>query len=246
MPMTDREKQLIENVEDAKFSLLLYRMSLANGRKLDQKNEELKEDDSFSVPERIDVSAHNTIKKEFAKKDARKTARVFGKVISKVAVVVLVVNIIFITSFSTASAFRSGVLNFLFTTFGEGTSVTLGQSAGEAAADDGDAHLGWLPENLVQTLNDDWGTVGFDVVYEGSDGSFLDFTKFLGDGLSNVDTEDADIVRKIVVLDHNGIYIKKGEENTAIWGDTHTGYVYSVISIGISADDFEKIIKNIK
>ncbi|MEG2483810.1 MAG: hypothetical protein RSA80_10250, partial [Lachnospiraceae bacterium] len=121
----DIEKRLMENLEDAEFSLLMYHISRAEGAQLLKENEQLKNNESFEIPEELDKKAKRVISKAFAKRNAKRTVKEIGSVLSKVAVVVLVFNVLFVTLFSTASAFRANILNFVYETFDIATSITM-------------------------------------------------------------------------------------------------------------------------
>lgn len=245
MPVNKIEEKLKENLEDAEFALLMYHVSQAEGERLMLENVQLKHDDSFSIPLEVDRAAKSTIRKAFAIRNAKKTAKEIGSAFSKVAVIVLVFNVLFVTLFSTASAFRANILNFVYETFDIATSVTMNDIPNEVSTDVKLSSLGWLPEGYELTSMSDWGTDGFISEYTNADGLRIGFSCFPGDASLNVDTENAEIIDEVVIDGYDGLYVKKGSAQTVVWGDTVKKYVYSLEADYISEMDFKAIIKSI-
>lgn len=68
----DENERLYEQYEDAFFALLMNKVAEANGKMLMQKNEELLEDPSAAVPDRLKKRCLRTIKKAIEKNSFKK------------------------------------------------------------------------------------------------------------------------------------------------------------------------------
>lgn len=246
MPVNRIEEKLKENLEDAEFALLMYRVSQAEGERLMLENVQLKHDDNFSIPPELDRAAKSTISKAFAMKDAKNVSKKIGSVLSKVAVVVLVFNVLVVTLFSTASAFRANVLNFVYETFDIATSITMDGTAGERNTESSLSSLGWLPAGYELTNTTDWGTDGFISEYTNSEGLRIDFSCFPGNASTNVDTENAEIVEDVVINGNDGLYVKKGLSQSTVWGEESSNHMYILETDAVSESDFQTIIDNLE
>lgn len=246
MPVNKIEEKLKENLEDAEFALLMYYVAQAEGERLMLENAQLKHDDSFGIPLEVDRAAKSTIRKAFAIRDAKKTAKEIGSALSKVAVVVLVFNVLFVTLFSTASAFRANVLNFVYETFDYATAITINGTDSDKENTDRLSSLGWLPEGYELASMSDWGTDGFISEYTNADGLRIGFSCFADSTSMNVDTEDADIVMDVVINGCDGIYVKKGLSQCAVWGEESNNYIYFLDTDAVSESDFQTIIDNVE
>lgn len=251
MPYNDNiEEKLKANYEDAKFALLMYQVAGIEGGALLEENERLQSDASFRIPPEIDKAALSAIRHTFAKQHAKRTFHIVGKVLSKVALAVLVLNIAFVTLFSTASAFRADVLNFVYHTYDVATTVTLNGGSASADPSDDTPALSWLPEGYSLYATRDLGPGCFGKEYRNSKNQRIFFDKVSGNTVANFDTENADTVEQTTVLGYDGLYIKKATENgmnqTLVWGDTDHNFLYSIDADNISSVDFQKIIDNLK
>lgn len=247
MPCDDSyEAELIDRYEDAKFTLLMYRAAGAQGEELLAENERLKADPDFKVPSEISAAAGRTIRRTFARENTGRTLRAAGKILSKVAVAVLILNVAFTALFSTASAFRADVLNFVYNTYDIATSVTLDGSRSQPSNNLSSPKLTWLPEGYSLYRTENLGESGFHIEYRNADDYRITFNKLPGNAVSDYDTEDAEIVEKVDILGYDGLYIKKIYDgitsHTVVWGDTDNNYLYSIFTDNVSDADFQKII----
>lgn len=250
MPNYDSiEKKLKENYEDAKFALLMHKAASFEGDDLLEENERLRADPDFCVPPAIEKAARTTINRTFARDNARRALRVTGKVLTKVAMAVLVLNIAFVTLFSTASAFRANVLNFVYNTYDVATSVTLNGNENDKTLNHKVHELPWIPEGYSLYSSEAMDSSDFVTEYRNSDNMRIRYKSITGNAITQYDTENAD-VSNITVSGYEGLLIKKtteiGEKQTAVWGDTNNNQIYSIMADNIPSDDFQTILNCLK
>lgn len=250
MVKVDAEKKMLENYGDAQFSLLMYYFSQAEGEKLLEENESLKNDSSFAVPDDIDRRCSGTINKEYAKSLAKHNFLSVKRVLNKVAIVLLAVGIVFVTLFGCASAFRAKVLNFFYSNLGYATGISLNDeniqnSSGTASSQS--PQLTWLPEGYILTNSANTENDGDYFEYTNTGGNRIVFTCMKGSAVGfNVDTENADYVEETTVMGYSGIFFIKGTRQTVVWGDTENDYLYEIIADNISKDEMNNIISHIE
>lgn len=253
MAKSERETRLIENYEDAKIALLMFYLADRKGEEELKEYRELNTQD-VSIPLDIDIRCRNTIRNINKNKNTvRPVLSMAGKVLSKVAVLICIVSVGFVALFSSASAFREDVLRFVYDTFDVATVISLnGEDEPGGPSDPGNGvsasapELNWLPEGYGLKEKIDLGDGDFIKEYKNMDGDEIDFECSLGSTNLYIDTENADYTKDITVKGYPGLYVKKGERLSVVWGDTDNNYIYYIRADSVSEEEMAKIIENIK
>ena len=119
---------LREQYEDALFKLLMDEFAEKEGQQLMEENENLKNDKELVLPDGLEARCEKTICNAFAVKHRKKTLQSAEKNLSRVAVIVLLCGVVFITLFSSVSAFRESVYKMLVNDEHLNTDVDLQES----------------------------------------------------------------------------------------------------------------------
>ena len=243
--MTRKEK-LRDNYEDALFALLMDSVMEEEGKKLLQENERLKADPEFEVSEETSRRCVKAIRKAFAKKNGKAAGTVIYRAFSKVAVVAVLCGLLFTAAYAAIPDVRVKTLNLLIETSDVATRLTIAGEGGTSAADapqpgaaeGGVMLLGYrfpdAPEGFVYDpersgsgnmtawaffQNENGATIKY-LVHDVPKGAPLD-----------VDTEGADLVLDIMVQDHAGMLVKKGNRTDIAWADVDHCTFCSIIFI---------------
>lgn len=92
--MTKREK-LLEQYEDALFSLLMDEFAESEGKAALEENERLKADPNFVVPKELQQRCRRTISHYFAKRSIERMGHIFAGVMRKTAMIALIAMLLF-------------------------------------------------------------------------------------------------------------------------------------------------------
>lgn len=247
MPVLESEKKIIEDFEDARFSMLMYYLSASSGKKLLELNERLKSDSTVIISDELDCRCRETIHREYSKHKRLRFIDGVKKYVSKIAVLLLVLNIIFLIFFSSASAFRAKVLNFVHESFGEVVDFGMTEGTEPYGNNHVKPELGWLPEGYELSDASNWTKAIYIAEYTNSEDLRVIISSYEGSSTSmSVDCMDAEINRETTVNGYQGVYIKKGTRQTVVWGDTDNDLIYKLTADSVSESDFIRILDNVK
>lgn len=236
--MNQRE-QLQEQYEDALFALLVNDMMEAEGKRLLEENERLKQDPSAAVPDEVNARCIRTINRAFARKRRRSAGRVTYQIFNKAAMVAVVCAALFVTAFAVSPQLRVNTLNLLIEVSDVATTLTLGdaeeqQDSGGAASTSGEEVLllGYripeVPEGFSVDYEDTTHSDAFIQYSKGDETIYFSVSQANSSSTFTVDTEDAQVTN-IQVGGYDGLFIEKiyqFEDNEtidsaiAVWGDT--------------------------
>lgn len=151
--MKNRE-ELIEQYEDALFTLLMYDIAQAEGEEALKLNELLKNDPHAALPESLQRRCKRTIRNAFAKQSVKRAGRTAGKVIQRISVAAILAVLLLTTACAVSEGFRIAILNTVIQVFDNRTRITFERSASSNGTNkwknDYDYNCGitldWLPE----------------------------------------------------------------------------------------------------
>lgn len=243
--MTRKEK-LRDNYEDALFALLMESVMEEEGKKLLQENERLKADPEFEVPEEASRRCVKAIKKAFAKKNGKAAGKVIYRTFSKVAVVAVLCGLLFTAAYAAIPDVRVKTLNLLIETSdvatrltiaGEGSAANMGKPR-PGAAEGGVILLGYqfpdAPDGFVlNSARSGSGAMTAWSFFQNENGATIEYLvhSFPTETPLEVDSEDADLVLDIMVQNHAGMLVKKGNRTDIAWVDMDHCAFCSIIFI---------------
>lgn len=205
--MTRRE-ELLEQLEESVFALMMDEVAQEEGRKALEENERLKNDESFVVPKSTYRKGMTTIKQHFSQKNRGTTMRTVSKIVSKVAVIVLVLLLLFTTAFATIPEFRVKTLNLIVEVFDDRTRIEFGDGTPAAQAEETGRIVGWVPEGFALV---EQSKTKFTVreTYENLEGASVNVYINRSTSIWEVDTENATI-EDVLVNGCPAMIISKG------------------------------------
>ncbi len=248
----NRREQLQDQYEDALFALLMEDVIEAEGKRLLEENERLKQDPEAAVPDDVNKRCLKTIKRGFAKERRRTAGRVTYRVLNKAAMAAVVGALLFATAFAASPELRVRTLNLMIEVSKEYTTLTLNEDQNSPSASNGATttvdgeqllfgyRLPEVPEGFVVDYenSNDWGGGAY-VQYINDEGATIciDIVKTHSGDDYIVDTEDAK-VENIRIHGYDGLLIEKHHEFeddvvidsvAVVWGDTDQSTFVSVL-----------------
>ena len=245
-------EELWEDYENAKFALLMERVTQIEGEELIRENERLKNDPSAAVPEDLDKKCLKTIHKAFAKQRRRKATATVYRAIQKVAVPVFDIVSLFTVAYAVSPQVRLATLNFVQETSNVATGLTYADVDGKTQGDhDMNSIAGYtisyMPEGfyLANSMSDSRSERKF---YEnGQDASItLQVIHTNETAIHNVDTENTDNSELITINSYDGVLIEKeGRIQITLIDIEHLNFI-DVVSDNVGKEILMEIAKGIK
>lgn len=244
--MTKREK-LIEQYEDALFSLLMDEFAENEGKEALQENERLKADPNFVVPKELQQRCRRTISLYFAKRNLRNTGRVFAGVIRKAAMVALISMVLFTSAFALSADFRIRTLNWIIEVFDDRTEFSFVEQgfSGNAEGDVQKVTVEWLPDGFYQC---DQSENKFTTRYDYCSDNGEEFSIALFDGTTmklGVDTEDAE-VETVDIQGEEAIVASKDGTIQIAWANQESHTYFIVDGSETMKEDLIKVAQGVK
>lgn len=244
--MTRRER-LVEQYEDALFSLIMDEVAEAEGRKAIEENQRLKESGEVVIPEELNRRCKQTILRKTAKNHLRRYRKGFGKVLNKVAIVALMTLLLFTTAFATSESFRAKTLNFVMEVFDDRTEIKFVPK--DTAADSTavpEITAGWLPEGFELTREESAGASRLYEYANSNEAAYIttNLIEMTSVGMA-LDTESAKTL-SYQVQGEDAIMVDKGNIKQLVWKlHTDENWYCCVITENISEEDMLKFAENI-
>ena len=243
--MKSHEK-LLEEYEDALFSLLMEPVAEQEGAAALEENEQLKNNPSAAVPEEMTRAGLRTIRREFSKRRGKRVLEIAGRAFGHVAVFFLITTLCFASAYAVMPEVRVRTLNFFIEVSEIATNLSLGENSEPTLTHNGSENpisedgtlVGYqmpeIPANY-NIVNEHTTSRGAYVVYENEENNTISFlVERVGENGSNIDTENA-IVENIQIHGYAGLLVEKNDNLQVVWGDTDHGNL-----IGISATNVSK------
>lgn len=239
-----RREELLEQLEETVFALMMEEVISAEGRKALEENERLKNDESFVVPETAYRKGLDTIRRHFSKNARRTTMRTMSKLIPRVAVIVLILLLLFTTAFATIPEFRAKTMNLITEVFDDRTRIEFGEIEQRESTIENNSLAGWMPDGfeLVDKRETD---VVIREKYKSQNGATIDVYVSLSNGLSwELDTENA-AVKDVVVNGCPAIMIFKENDIQVVWSAKESKNVYYIRGEETSAEVISRVAERV-
>ena len=256
--MNDKKQELKNNLEDAYIALIMNDLSEEDGARLLEECDQLNTDPNAAVSESLHAKCMEVVGNHYAQeRKAQAKIRVQSR-IKRVLLVAAIIAVLFTTAFATIEEFRVGVLNFTLDVR-EKYSYIIFNKADDDSDKQGssDSNLSIVCDGRL-TINYDLS--GFELVSEISDeiGLVADFksevsgqivkiitTTITDNTISQVDTEDADLVKDISINGAEGLLVVKGERNHVLWLNSEGTVLMQVVTIGLTSEQAIEIAESI-
>ena len=246
--MSQREK-LIEDLEEALFAVIVNDYMEAEGARLIELNNRLKEDPDADVSKELDARCLRLINKMHRKSRHKKHSRSAYKIVSKVALVACCLMVLFTTAFAVSPTLQEKTVNLIIQTFDISTDFEFHDSGSPDQSAVGSENIGeyiisYIPEEFAQV---DSGSDGAFVwnYYTNDYGDTIYIEVVTGSGKFSADTEEAQVIESILINDFEGLFVQKDGVVTFYLADTvNLGYI-TVKGIGVDRAVLESIVHGI-
>jgi len=230
--MTERER-LLEEYEDAYFSLLMYDIAEIEGKRLVEINNALQKDPTFVVPEQVQKRSLKSIRRYFRKQRTLSALKSSRRIISKAAVFFLISTLLFSSVYAAVPEVRANTLNLLIKVSDVSTSLIMDAPSDapsfEEKGSDADSLLGYkmpeIPDGYELVCENTFGPSFVYRYYQGPNNSYFSISVSNGNNMNyNIDTENAIEISPININGLEGLLVKKAQANRATLIDVANGY----------------------
>lgn len=234
--------ELLENLEEAYFAVLMDRFSQEEGERLLEENRRLCEDESFVYPEELDKKCLRIIKRAFAKQKRAKSLRGLRKVGNVAAVFIAVVALCAALLFTTVEAFRNDVLNFVLAAF-DYDAGTVVKAVAPQEVPFKPLPPTWVPEEylLVEELNNG---ESYSAAYSNGDSNEIHFTQSKITSTPVIDTEDAEETQDATINGCEAIIAVKDGQIILLWLDNENASIFRITSENLDRNTLIKIAES--
>ena len=241
-------KTLQDKYEDSLFAVLMDEFAKAEGKRLLEENEELKNDRNFQLPAGFEARSEKTISNAFAAKNRKETGKKAKRILSKIAIIVLFCGVMFITLFSTVSAFRETVCSILLKDEIVNTDISIAQVDNNAVEVPEGSYLpAWLPEGyFLISYERNTNKTKAVAVFSNKEGNEIKYYELTNEYNFGVDTEDADTTEKMKINSFDGMAVIKGSTISITWSDTDRHLLIRVKTENVDKETVIKIAESVK
>lgn len=239
--MTRRE-ELQERYEDAVFALMMDDFATAEGKKLREENERLKNDPEVEVPKALTDKCMRTIRRQFTKKGMRTAGRFAVHTFGKIAMVAGVMAMLFTVAFAASETVRVQTLNLVVEVFGESTDFRFSQSEAPSGVK---VEAGWMPTGY-ELKDHGVNNVSNWALYEksGDENIYIKYSETNG-MLTSVDTEGA-VSRPADVCGITALLVQKESVIQLAWALPDNSLYINLVGVGVAETDMLRIANELK
>lgn len=238
--MTRRE-ELLEQYEDALFTLLMDDFAASEGAKALEENERLKTEAEI-VPLPVQQRCMKFINRYYNKQNLRAMGRTAYKFLNKVAMVTLVAVVSFSTAFAASPTFRANTLNMVIEVFNDHTEFRFETSNDkEKNLENMQITCGWLPTDW-EFISENGDRTNKWREYETSNGTAEIYVCEAENSGIGLDTENAETCM-IKIKQNDAMMIVKGTTIQLAW--ENEGVFWIIYGENVSQDDLIRIAENI-
>lgn len=238
--MTRRE-ELLEQYEDALFTLLMDDFAASEGAKALEENERLKTEAEI-VPLPVQQRCMKFINRYYNKQNLRAMGRTAYKFLNKVAMVTLVAVVSFSTAFAASPTFRANTLNMVIEVFNDHTEFRFETSNDkEKNLENMQITCGWLPTDW-EFISENGDRANKWREYETSNGTAEIYVCEAENSGIGLDTENAETCM-IKIKQNDAMMIVKGTTIQLAW--ENEGVFWIIYGENVSQDDLIRIAENI-
>jgi hypothetical protein len=238
----DKLKRM-EDYEDSLWRVIMLNYAEYEGRQLFEENEILKKDPGNKPSENELKRFDKLITGTFRKRRILDIVKISKNIMPKIGIFFLIFMLGFAAMFTTVSAFRVQVLNFLLTFEKEYTSVKL--SGSEIA---GDINNGFTNTYAPMYIPDGYYIDNFSnignlktIEYINDEKNLIQFIEFSA-GSSNIDTENAESSKTVKINGEDGFFVVKDGKITISWSADDRVFV---IFAQLSEDEIVQIAESV-
>lgn len=251
--MLDRGKdqlrnKLYEDYENSLFKLIMFEAAEKEGRVFLEENEQLKKDPAYLPSADEENRFQKQLNRNIRKRTYPSGEKLLCSFANKVAVAMLVVVFAFTGAVFTVQAFRADVLNFLIRIEPEYTSIQLDGSENNKeqnlAVNWKNAYVpAYIPDDFkVDSLyySDPLKTITYHK--KGNNKEFIVYSEYDASNDVELDTENASLIKIILVHGHKGTLVIKNSIVSVTW--EMDGHIFTV-KAKQNEDEVIKIAQNV-
>lgn len=243
--MSQREK-LVEELEEALFAVVVNDYMEAEGARLLELNQRLKEAPEASGSKGADERCFRLIDQACRRSRYKRYGRSAYRLVTKAALIACCLMVLFTTAFAVSPTLQEKTVNLIIQTFDISTKFEFHESdgltgnprAGQICV--GNYGFSEIPEGYSSVDSGSDGMLVW-ILYANSNGDTIYIETVIGEGQFSADTEGAKLKESVVINEYKGIYVEKDDVRTYYLGDTvNVGYV-TIQGIGVDREILECI-----
>jgi len=239
------EEELYDDYDDSIWRLIMLKYAEVEGERLLKEAEEARNNPEYAPSEEAKKRIAKLIERKFRRDRIRAMAKIGSKFMLRFAIVIGVISLGFILTFTTVSAFRVQVLNFLLGFEEKYIAIKLDDGENTNAEINLNWHDAYIPSYIPEGYrineianDDDIKTID----YINNDKHHIRFMVFKSLAISNVDNENSEVFKYIEINGTEGIFVIKNGITTISW--QHDDKIF-VITAQLSEKEIVKIAENI-
>ena len=249
--MNNKKQNLKDNLEDAYIALIMHDLSEEEGARLLAECERLNADPTAAVPESLHAKCMKIVDKHYAQKRTTQTRICIKNCAKKALLVAVMLVVLFTSAFATIEGFRVNVLNFILDIQGKYSILLftdINQSNREDHGHGKVDHITMFCDNhvsieydlsefeILDNTSDKYSTFLSLISPENGQTVSIQCTKVTEELISQIDTENADDVRELLIGGNTGCLVIKGFRNHVVWIDSVSSMMIEVITTGMAVE----------
>ena len=217
------KKQCIKAYDELMIKIAMSSYAEIDGQELMEDNKRLKILPQFQITPKAESNIRRIAWGHMLRKSVHHFNKGFYAITNKVAMVFLVISMIFATTLMVSAEFRGAIYKLVFTYEKQYTLIELDSRT--ALAFVGSEVYTWnhafaptmMPKGYE--VSDVVSLTDFSLVTYINDGKYIDFYQSNSDSDTaiQVDTEDAQLARAVLINDSEGLLVSKDGTNTLVW-----------------------------
>ena len=238
----DKEKidlEVYDKCVDASVALFMQYYCAAVSEDIHKEILEMQAEEKV-FPETLDTRCRATIKKKNALSKRRKCFKSAVKGLRYVAAFAVVLLALSSVLFMSVEAIRVPIINFYISLGGEYLEIGSSDNT-EFVPTTGinweDPLAEFVPKEYVLSVRDDTSPGSLIVIYDNSQDGSIFFTVDPISDIKRIDTENAQVVRKIQFCGSEGVLVAKDGLVTFAWGCEELGKTFSITSTALDEAD---------
>jgi len=235
--------------EDNLWRVIMFDYAKHEGKELFEENEIIKNDPQYKPSDAERKKFHKLLDKSLRRHKIRSLLKTLKKMFIIFAIVVLALILIYMALFTFVEAFRIEVSNFFLTFEKKPEPITLSGNSGNAGFDEliaaglRNTHApSYIPEGYWIDEISDMGDGSKIITYINDDGEDIDFWELDPTMKTNIDTENADIIKYILINEKEGLFVLKKDLISISWSNDDKVFL---LMANISEEEIMKIAESV-
>ncbi|HWP97363.1 MAG TPA: DUF4367 domain-containing protein [Syntrophomonadaceae bacterium] len=248
--MNNDNQPMDGNKLDEQYEEILVKLAMASyaeydGQQLIQENEKLRNDSFYKPTAEAKQKFMRIINHQYHKQIIKNLLQSSYNYLNKAAVFLLVLVALLAVSVVTVEAARIKVLNFFVNMQEKYTQIHLSDKTEEPVDNSINWEDAYVPTDIPSgySIHKSLNNKGLKTIeYANDDNGVIVYQQFNENFESNIDTENADEIKKITIQGHKGLFVSKGDKRMITW--SNDTYVF-LITTNLQEESLIKIAESV-